>query len=722
MLKLGSVIVMNPGEPQEISSGNPAVEAPAYVPTPRKPRGLTYLLLLGLVFVTLALFWRSTQFDFVQYDDPEYVTDNYYVKNGLTVEGVIWAFTHAHSANWHPLTWVSHMIDADLFGLRPGGHHAINVIFHAFNTALLFWLLFEMTSARWRSAAVAALFAWHPLHVQSVAWIAERKDVLSAFFALWTLLFYYRYVSWKSNSPSSPKVRSYLALAVFSFACGLMSKPMLVTMPIWLLLLDFWPLNRFACRSNGAESSRTFEKFLPLLQEKIPFIALSAVVAGVTLWAQHGAIGNWEQFPLSLRLANVPVALCAYLQKMVWPVDLAVFYPYPSSIPAWQALVGALLLLLATIGVLLARKRAGFLVVGWFWFLFGLLPVIGLVQAGNQRMADRYTYLPLIGLFIVLVWAGAALLPRKMAALLAVLGLMSCLPFTVFQLEFWRNDFTLFQRATEVTEGSSVAYGHVVGAYVAAGQPDKAVAIYETALRLYPTNIELLNNFGQFLAQQGRFESAIPQFEKAINLDPRHGRARSNLGAVLASVGRVAEGESSLLEAVRLAPRDAEVHLNLANLLLTEKKVNDALGHYMEAGRLEPGNSMAHYRAARILINREPPRAVLEYAAAVELRPDWLAPLTELAWLYATHPRVDLRNGGEALRLATRACKLTNYEDFKTLGVLDAAYAEIGDFRAAVEASIATRNAALKAGKVDFVQAAEYRRSLYEVRQAFRQE
>ena len=424
------------------------------------------LICLLLALVTLGLYWPAAHFDFTNYDDPEYVLYNSSIQHGITRDSMAWAFQTGYASNWHPLTWISHMLDYDIYGLRPGGHHLTNILFHTANVVLLFLVLWQLTGSQWRSALVAALFAWHPLHVESVAWVSERKDVLCAFFWLLTMAAYARYV--RNLKAQASNFKFYYFSALLFFALGLLSKPVIVTLPFVLLLLDFWPLQRKAATG--------------LFLEKIPFVMLAALDCAVTLWAQKEAhsVVSLGVLPIPARIANALVSCVLYLWKMLWPVDLALPYPYSHNWTFWPvAGAGILLLLISAVAILQARPQP-WLLVGWLWFLVTLLPVIGLVQAGIQSMADRYTYLPLIGIFIMAAWtipAGWTQWPRPGLVFGAVtagaLGFL--LTGSEMQLQYWHNSVTLFSHTVAVTTGNIMAEYNLAEALARQGDTDQAV-------------------------------------------------------------------------------------------------------------------------------------------------------------------------------------------------------------------------------------------------------
>ena len=578
---------------------------------PRRPIA-DLLTCLCLAVVTAAVYAPVRQHQFLILDDVEYVTGNAQVQNGLRLQSLAWAFTHSHSANWHPLTWISHMLDCQVWGLDPGGHHLTNLLIHAVNATLLFLVLKAMTGTRWRSAVVAALFAWHPLHVESVAWVAERKDVLSAFFWLLTLAAYWRYVR-------QPHWQRYL-LVVLCYALGLMAKPMLVSLPFVLLLLDYWPLERFA----PVASRSTLRVVGRLFWEKLPLFLLAAASSIVTFVVQRraGAFDASEGVSFSLRLANALLNYCAYVLKAVWPVDLAVFYPFRTMIVGWQVAGSAVLLGVVT-ALVIASRRARFLAVGWLWYLGSLVPVIGLVQVGAQGMADRYTYIPLIGIFIMLAWGVARVVERqprwRIEAVLGAGGLLAaCLVCTWMQLRYWADSKTLFEHTLSATPES--AFVHFA--------------------------------LGDTLKSQHDIDGAIRHYVEAVRLGPPNYKNALHLGGILLLRGRAEEAAVQFQEALRLNPGSPDAHGDLAEALAQQGKLDQALAHFREALRLKP---------------------------------DLLDAQNNLAWLRATETNSQYRDGAEAVRLAERAAELTGRKKPSILDTLAAALAETGRFDEAVQ-------------------------------------
>ena len=676
---------------------------------------------LFLTVATLVVFWQAHDHAFIGYDDTKYVTANYYVQAGLTKEGLIWAFTTTHASNWHPLTWLSHMLDCQLYGLNPRGHHLTNVFFHLLNTLLLFLVLQRMTGVPWRSGLVAALFALHPLHVESVAWVAERKDVLSTFFLFLTLLSYIWYVA-------RPGFYRYLLILLF-FALGLMAKPMLVTLPFVLLLLDYWPLRRIKSfqltRSDRAVTTRPSElnsQTLRLIWEKIPFFLLATASSTVTflVQARGGAVASLEVFPFETRLANALVSYVRYLGKMFWPQDLAVFYPHPGqSLPMWQAAGAGLLLLVISITVVRLGRRYPYLPVGWLWYVGTLVPVIGLVQVGAQAMADRYTYIPLIGLFIIIAWGVPDLLTKwryqKVVCTLASGALLFVLIICTFiQLHHWQNATTLFEHALEVTTGNFVAHNNLGIELAAQGKFDEAIVHYSEALRIKPSYAKAHCNLGDVLARLGKHQDAIWHYQRALQLKPNFAEAHNNLGVTLKQQGRLNEAFVHYSRAIQLKPEYAEAHNNLAGLLAAQGKLDEAIVHYSKALRIKPDYGNARVQLAIAFMRTgQTDKAIQQYRTALHFRPDWPEVLNNLAWIFATQKDPRYRNGAKALQLAKKACELTAYKQANFLDTLAAAYAEANQFDQAVLTAQKAKQMALASGQGAMAKAIEKRMQLF---------
>jgi protein O-mannosyl-transferase len=564
-----------------------------------------------LAVLTWIVFGQTLRYDFVNYDDPRYVYQNTKITSGINMGSIAWAFTHVHAENWHPLTTITHMLDCQLYGLKAGWHHFTNVLLHAVAAILLFLALQHMTGALWRSAFVAAVFAIHPLHVESVAWMAERKDVLSGVFFMLTLLAYVHYAR-------APSPWRYLIVA-FMFALGLLSKPMLVTVPFVLLLLDYWPLHRIRGERSNAGS-----QLLKLLLEKIPLIALSAVSSTITFLAQRGALGWTEQLPMLARINNAIVAYIVYMRQMFWPANLAVFYPHPESrLPSWEIGLGLAVLIGLTAAAILVRRNAPYFITGWLWYLGMLVPVIGLVQVGWQGHADRYTYLPQIGLYIAGTWTVADLTAswRRQRIVLgaAALLVIGALTWNArIQTSYWRDSETLFTHALAVTKNNDVAENNLGIVFLERGQLDDAISKLQAAIDLRPENGPAHNNLAKALLQKGRLPEAMIHYRKFLEVEPQNVDARNILGTALIQQGHVRE----------------------------------AMAQWQEALAIEPENGNA---------------------------------ANNLAWVFATCPEDPIRDGRRAVELAEKALRVSGGKIPMIFRVLAAAYAENGRFPQAIE-------------------------------------
>ena len=572
---------------------------------------VTACICVCLFVLTWVVYAQTLRYDFVNYDDPSYVYQNTRITSGINLANVAWAFTHIHSENWHPLTTITHMLDCQVHGLNAGWHHFTNVLLHAIAVVLLFVALQQMTGALWRSAFVSAVFAVHPLHVESVAWIAERKDVMSAVFFMVALLAYLNYTR-------APSIGRYLTVAL-AVVLGLMSKPMLVTLPFVLLLLDYWPLGRFE-----AHRSNTGRQVLQLVLEKIPLIVLSAVSSIVTFLAQRGAIGWTEQLPVSERISNAIVAYVVYIRQMFWPAGLAVFYPHPENrLPIWEISLALIVLGGITAAAFVLRKKAPYFVTGWLWYLGMLVPVIGLLQVGWQGHADRYTYLPQIGLYIALTWAVTDLTRswrfQRMAlgaAALLIVGGLSCRAW--LQTSYWRDSETLFTHALAVTSNNDVA----------------------------------LNNLGIIFLDKGQLDDAISKLQAAIDLRPENAPAHDNLAKALLKKGQVAEAMVHYRKFFELEPASVEARNTLGTALIQQGHVREAIDQWQESLAIQPENGNA---------------------------------ASNLAWVFATCPQDSIRDGTRAAELGERALRISGGKIAMIYKVLAAAYAENGRFADAIE-------------------------------------
>jgi len=585
----------------------PAASRPSPPARPRARRLRLILVSVALAAMTALAFWRVGTCDFINFDDELYVTQNQQVQHGLTAAGVRWAFTTFHATNWHPLTWLSHMLDCQLFGMKAGLHHRSSLLLHVLNSLLLFWLLGRMTGALWRSALVAALFAVHPLHVESVAWVAERKDVLSTAFWLLTLGAYVEYA--RRQSPAA-----YLASLVF-FTLGILAKPMVVSLPFVMLLLDVWPLGRLALgrtaraqdatarrgpRSGGGQpASRALgtgpRSLAGLLLEKVPFFALAAFSSVMTFLAQHrgGAVVTLVWIPLSQRLPNAIVSYVAYLAKLFWPSQLCIYYPFVRFLSPWKVAAATVLLLLLTVLVLWRWRKRPYLAVGWFWYVGTLLPVIGLVQVGGQAMADRYTYIPSIGIFVLAVWglaeAGTRLrLQPWLAAAPCGILLLGCCLSAHQQVGYWRDSLTVYRRALAVAPNSPLINKDYGVTLMRLGKLDEARPYLAEAVRLDPTYGDAHFALGLVCEKAGDLETATRSFEHALRIMPNHADANERLGVLLFNRGDFDRARVHLAAYTRLTPSDPEGHNNLGAALALLGRYAEAIVEFRKAVELKP--------------------------------------------------------------------------------------------------------------------------------------
>jgi Flp pilus assembly protein TadD len=765
------------------------------------------LLLFGL---TLAVFGQTCWHGFTNWDDPDYVFENRRVVSGVSSENARWAFTSFHAGNWHPLTWLSLQLDAQLLGTAPWGFHLTNVLLHAANTVLLFWVLRSLSGDIGPSTIVAFFYAFHPLHVESVAWIAERKDVLGAFFWMLTCLAY----AWYARRPGWMK---YVLTLTF-FIAGLSSKPMLVTLPFVLLLLDYWPLDRFfRFRDRRGEESLNPAQgtYVPrsapltthdsplttphhpttspphhltmvawLLLEKVPFFVLAASSCAITLYAQQhgGAIRSLEQCPFKMRVGNALVTYCAYIGQTLWPTNLGMFYPHPSvllaqnlssGITSWQVAGAAVALTLVTVFVCVKGRSFPYLLVGWLWYLGTLVPVIGLVQVGEAGRADRYTYIPLIGLFIAAAWGirdlGRRWRAQKVAAGLAMALLLAGILLTHRQLRYWRSESALWEHTLEACGDSTAAHTQLGIALLKLNSSEEAERYFRLklnkfeeaeehfrhTLRLDPNDPYALHDLGTALIGQGRIGDAVKQYREAVSEYPHFDRPHYSLGMALADLGQRREAIYELEEALHLNPGFAAAHRRLGLLFAAEGSREEAADHLraaIEGGLIDPS---IYYELARVLalqrkfekaietLNRalaiEPgdwrlhsllglaryesgdhEAAVKEYDEASRLKPGWPENLARLAWVLATHPDPKGRNGKQAVQLAQQACHATANRNPLFLDALAAAYAEAGDFSLAVETAKQALAKASAEAKTDLAQEIKDRLKLYEQGRSFR--
>ena len=647
------------------------------------------MICLFVAAAALIACWRVNQCDFINYDDPSYVIENVHVQNGITIESIRWAFTTGYASNWHPVTWMSHMLDVQLFGLKPQWHHLTNLLFHIVNTLLLFFVFHRMTKAPWKSAFVVALFALHPLHVESVAWVSERKDVLSTFFWMLAMGAYVHYVEHRTEDgrqktedgrqktdilgfPSS--VFRYSAVLIF-FGLGLMAKPMLVTFPFVLLLLDYWPLQRFEPKKSAREISteasrqraqspgnkkkgesakmRTGQGILkeekpaaqnfqwasirPLIWEKMPLFAMAALSSIVTFVVQQkgGAVKSIEAFPPGVRIANACVSYIVYIGKTIWPINLAVFYPHPGSLPLWQPLGAVLLLIAVTVSVIRTAKKLPCLIVGWLWFAGTLVPVIGIVQVGRQAMADRYTYIPLIGLFVMAAWGIPELLKKwrpnrfptlRKEALFAASGLvlLSLLIVTWTQAGYWRNNIALYDHSLKAAGLSDIILCNRGNAYGEIGNHEQAISDFDRAIQINPDYANAYHDRGVVYGKLGDRGQAISDFDRAVEINPKYAAAYNNRGAVYDILGKKRQAIQDFNKAIEMNPEYAEAYYNRGAAYGELGEQRQAISDYDRAIEINP-------KFAEVYINRgaayrelgDRRQAISDFDRAIEINPDY---------------------------------------------------------------------------------------------------
>jgi tetratricopeptide (TPR) repeat protein len=672
------------------------------------------LVSIFLMAATFIAFWQVNHCDFTGYDDDGYVAENSYVQDGITVKGIRWAFSTGYYGNWHPLTWISHMLDVQLFELNPQGHHLTNLLFHIANTLLLFVVFSRMTKALWQSAFVAALFALHPLHVESVAWVAERKDVFSTFFWMLTIGAYCSFVV-------RPALRRYLLVLLF-FVLGLMAKPMLVTLPFVLLLLDFWPLNRFEqgkltpkewtgvnkLGSGNKRKRKSKEKhlvkaapkaeksadhryrwdlFYPLLWEKIPLFSLAALSSIITYIVQEkgGAMLNLEAFPFSVRIGNAFVSYIIYIGKMVWPSNLAVFYPHPGLWPYWQIIAAVLPLGAVTLIVIWTAKKYPYLITGWFWYLGTLVPVIGLVQVGEQARADRYTYIPLVGLFIIVAWGMPELLKgwryRKETLFFSAGLALSCLFIVTWtQVGYWRNSLTLFEHTLKVTDRNIVAYNNRGSAYGRLGNHEQAIEDYNKAIEINPKYAVAYNNRAGSHWRRGNYKDAIEDYNKAIEFNPKYAEAYNNRAGAYGSLGDYRQAIEDSNKAIEINPKYAEAYNNRAGAYGSLGDYRRAIEDSNKAIEINPKYAEAYdnrgYAYGRLGNHKQ---AIEDHTKAIEINPKYAEAYNNRAGTYG-----DLGNYRQAIEDYSKAIEI-NPKYAVAYSNRGSAYGSLGNQRQAIE-------------------------------------
>ena len=626
----------------------------------------------ALVLVCIAIYGQTLSHDFINFDDNVYVTENTHVQAGLHLKNLGWAFYTDVAAYLHPLTWMSHMLDCTLYGLHPWGHHLTNLLFHAAASVLLFLSLRLLTGALWPSAAVAALFAVHPLHVESVAWVAERKDVLSAF---WWMLALGAYGLYARRGGAL----RYAAVAA-AFIMGLMSKPMVVTLPCVLLLLDYWPLGQVDHKAPLGEMMR---RLMQLAVEKIPLFIVTAAMCAVTVIMQMRGrnLGFGAMVPLVDRCANAIVVYVLYLVKTVWPAGLAVYYPHPITRPAWQVCGAALALIFITVVCVMQMRRRPYLIVGWLWYLGTLVPVIEIVQAGTFSHADRYTYIPHIGIFIMVAWAlndlwASGRVPKRVVTAVPALAVALLTVAAIHQTGYWKNGETLFRHALAVTADNAEAHNDLGGALYGEKRYDEATSQFQYALQLDPNNSTAMNKMGILLYEKGKYEEAVAKHRKALELNPRFELARKHLRLALKELGKLDapmaeyaellkkdpksvddycrlgtlamalggndEAFDAFAEALKMEPGGKKANLAIADVLVEQQKNSDALGYYEKALKADPKDAQTLYNMGVILSGlRRPDEAAEKYREALKWKPDFAQAHNNLGSLLANAQHLD---------------------------------------------------------------------------------
>ncbi len=583
---------------------------------------------LFLILSTLSVYWRVCNYDFVNFDDF-YIYNNSYVQSGLTLKGTIWAFTTNLGSYWHPLAWLSHMLDSQIYGTNPGWHHLTSLLIHIANALLLFYVFKKMTGLLWQSACIAALFALHPLHVESVAWISERKDVLCTFFWLLTMWGYIRYIR-------QPGIAKYSLVLLF-FILGLMSKPMVVTLPCVLLLLDFYPLCRYR-KSSDSSGLNQWSLVSRLILEKVPFFILVIISSVVTFYDQKdvGALVSLDAIPFHARLSNALVAYAYYIIKMIYPSNLALLYPHPGVLPWWQITGAFLLLVFISVWAIRVIKRSPYFIVGWLWYLGTLVPVIGLVQVGSQSMADRYTYIPLIGIFVIFSWGSAEFVKRWRHGKTVLIAITTAILFaimvsTYIQVGYWKNSIVLFENTLAVTTNNSVPHNNLGLALYNKGRIDEAIGHYAEAIRIRPGYNKAHYNMGNAQYRKGRINEAIKHYMAALRDNSDFVEAHNNLGLALKRTGRISDAIKHYKEALRINPDFDKAHQNLGNVLRNQGRMDEAIKHYEETLRINPNSKNGYINLAVALYKKNDFDAAIDnFRKALQIDPDCIQSKTNI--------------------------------------------------------------------------------------------
>lgn len=717
--------------------------------------GRSVLFCVLLALLTAAVYWQVAGHEFKNLDDPDYVTGNKMVQNGLSGEGLRWALTTTYTGNWHPVTWLSHMLDCQLFGLNAGRHHLVSLLIHLINAILVFLVLQRMTRVFWPSAFVAVLFAVHPLNVETVAWVGERKHLLGALFWLLATWAYARYAE-------APGAGRYLLVTGF-FVLGLLAHPLVVTLPLVLLLLDYWPLGRMVCGGSGSgtEPGRAGVSCGRLVLEKSPLLVLGFVSAVITLMATRSQGVEEGKYSLGVRLSNAVISYMTYVGKLIFPDNLAALYPHPGSWSAWQVAGALVLMVLISLGAALRWRSRPYLAVGWGCFLITVLPMAGLVQLGPQFMANRYAYVGLVGLFMMVAWGVADLTarwPRRglIVGLAGVLVVAGYVVATSFYVQVWRTSITVFAYTLSVTTNNAVAHYSLGQALSAQGQVEEPIKHYREAVRIKPNYVSALNNLALSLVQSGRIEEATNYYGQALQIMPSNDLVHYNYGLALAALGKLEAAEAEQRRTLELAPENYMAHAQLGLVLGRLNQPDQALTELREALRLKPdyvdgllfygevllgyGQAEEAARAFREVIklqpaaaaahaqiglayrlHQNPAEAVARFKEALRLQPDYVEVLNNLAWLLATYPDAQFRNGVEAVKLAEKACELTSRKQPALLGTLAAAHAEAGEFTAAVAVATQAEQLARSLGQTSLAETNRALLKLYQERKPHRE-
>ena len=686
------------------------------------PRRTLAALIVVIVVVTILLYARTAGFGFVNLDDYQYVIKNPNIQNGLSASSIKWALTTGYFSYWHPMTWLGYLTLVSLFGVQPGPMHAANFLIHAANAALLLYLLWRMTGCVWRSAIAAAIFAWHPLRVESVAWVSELKDVLSAFFWLLTTLVYVRYAE-------KPTLGRY-AVVVGCYLLGLASKPMLVMLPATLFLLDYWPLGRTKWLPRDDIPRPTLPR---LILEKFPLFAMAMTVAVYAIKVQSANYAMGDQMPLGIRLQNALVSVTKYLGKLVWPTDLAVFYPHPAfvvdeKIGVGMLTVAAVVFVALTVASFLLARRTPYLLIGWLWLLGTLLPVSGVIQAGAQAMADRYSYIPLMFVTVAAVWLIADWV-RSMPAMKPVavgvtaVVLVALLVKTSVQIGHWRDDASLFGHAIAVTRNNYLAHACMGYVYYEQDRYDDAIAQYTAALKIRRIDPTANNNMGKILQKLGRLNEAEFYYNRALAYSPPDADLHNNLANILAGQGKIDAAVKHHEAAIRIAPNQPHTHYNYGVTLFQSGRLREAQGRLERALQLNSDYADARYTYALVQAGLGYERAATgQLRDANFLRSDWYDALRSLAWLLATSPDDGVRDGAQAVVVAERAAQLTGYENPIALDTLAAAYAQAGRFNEAVKFAARAEELARGRRQTDLADRFKQRLELYRAGKPFHRE